>query len=86
MHLPAEKHDYGPSKRAAAYNFLGHHLNLNRGALPYDNAYQEDFVKVLDPEKLKVFDSKHLLPPDALQGDQEVMETLSIVEFQTKPQ
>ena len=86
VHLPAEKHDYGPSKRAAAYNFLGHHLNLNRGALPYDNGYQEDFVKVLDPEKLKVFDSKHLLPPDALQGDKAVMDYLSIVEFQTKPQ
>ena len=24
VHFPLEKHDYGPSKRAAAYNFLGH--------------------------------------------------------------
>lgn len=73
VHLPAEKHDYGPSKRAAAYNFLGHHLDLNRGALPYDNGYREDFVKVLKPDQLKVFDSKHPRPTGALQGDEAVM-------------
>jgi len=26
VHLPMEKHDYGYSKRTAAYNFLAHHL------------------------------------------------------------
>ena len=79
VHLPAEKHDYGPSKRAAAYNFLGHHLDLNRGALPYDNGYREDFVKVLKPDQLKVFDSKHPLPSDALQGDEAVMKYLNFL-------
>jgi len=73
VHLPAEKHDYGPSKRKAMYNFMGHHLGLNRGALPYDNGYQEDFVKVLKPNQLKVFDKEHPLPPGALQGDEAVM-------------
>ena len=82
VHLPAEKHDYGPSKRAAAYNFLGHHLDLNRGALPYDNGYQEDFVKVLKPDQLKVFDKDHLMPSDALQGDEAVMAYLN---FNSKP-
>jgi hypothetical protein len=77
VHLPTEKHDYGPSKRAAAYNFLGHHLDLNRGALPYDNGYQEDFVKVLKPDQLKVFDKDHLMPSDALQGDEAVMAYLN---------
>ena len=78
VHLPLEKHDYGPSKRAAAYNFLGHHLKLNRGALPYDNGYREDFVTILDPEQLKVFDTDHPLPADALQGDQAVIDYLGI--------
>ena len=78
VHLPLEKHDYGPSKRAAAYNFLGHHLDLNTDALPYDNGYQEDFVKILKPDQLKVFDKDHLLPSGALQGDQAVMEYLGI--------
>jgi len=78
VHLPLEKHDYGPSKRAAAYNFLGHHLRLNRGALPYDNGYREDFVTILDREQLKVFVRDHPLPPDALQGDEAVMEYLRV--------
>jgi len=76
VHLPAEKHDYGPSKRAAAYNFLGHHLELNMGALPYDNGYKEDFVKILKPDQLEVFDNGHPLPSGALQGDQAVIEYL----------
>ncbi|MCK5693896.1 MAG: alpha/beta hydrolase, partial [Bacteroidales bacterium] len=78
VHLPLEKHDYGPSKRAAAYNFLGHHLNLNMGALPYDNGYREDFVEVLKTNQLKVFDGKHPIPDGALQGDQAVIDFLFI--------
>ncbi len=78
VHLPLEKHDYGPSKRAAAYNFLGHHLNLNMGRIPYDNGYREDFVSILDPDQLKVFDAEHPLPSDALQGDKAVMIFLGI--------
>jgi len=78
VHLPLEKHDYGPSKRAAAYNFLGHHLKLNRGALPYDNGYREDFVTILDSQQLKVFDQGHPLPADALMGDEAVIKHLGI--------
>jgi len=78
VHLPLEKHDYGPSKRAAAYNFLGHHLGLNMGALPYENGYLEDFVTILEPAQLKVFDTEHPLPARALQGDEAVMDYLGI--------
>jgi hypothetical protein len=78
VHLPLEKHDYGPSKRAAAYNFLGHHLGLSTGALPYDNGYREDFVTLLEPDELKVFDAEHPLPAGALQGDEAVMGYLGI--------
>jgi hypothetical protein len=78
VHLPLEKHDYGPSKRAAAYNFLGHYLKLNRGALPYDNGYLEDFVTIMEPDELEVFDALHPLPPGALQGDQAVIDYLGI--------
>lgn len=78
VHLPLEKHDYGPSKRAAAYNFLGHYLGLRMGALPYENGYREDFVTILEPAQLKVFDAAHPLPASALQGDDEVMEYLGI--------
>jgi len=78
VHLPLEKHDYGPSKRAAAYNFLGHHLGLNMGALPYDNGYREDFVTILEPGQLRVFDQDHPLPEQTLQGDKAVMDYLGI--------
>jgi len=78
VHLPLEKHDYGPSKRAAAYNFLGHHLRLSMGSLPYDNGYKEDFVSILEPDQLRVFDAEHPLPSGALQGDEAVMEYLGI--------
>jgi len=77
VHLPAEKHDYGPSKRKAMYNFMGHHLDLNTGALPYDYGYQEDFVRILKPQQLRVFDSEHPVPPEALQGDEAVMAFLN---------
>lgn len=78
VHLPLERHDYGPSKRAAAYNFLGHYLKLNMGAMPYEYGYREDFVEILEPELLRVFDGDHTLPAGALQGDEEVMEYLGI--------
>lgn len=76
VHLPGEKHDYGYSKRVAAYNFLGHHLKLNLGAVPYKNGYREDFVVVLEPDELRVFDHDHPFPADALQGDKAVMDFL----------
>ena len=76
VHLPAEKHDYGYSKRAAMYPFMAHHLGLNLNTLPYENGFREDFVTVLPPESLKVFDARHPLPGDALQGDVPVMEYL----------
>jgi hypothetical protein len=78
VHLPAEKHDYGYSKRVAAYNFLAHHLKLNSGAMPYDNGFKEGFVKVLEPEQLRVFTEDHPRPANALQGDQAVMDYLGI--------
>ncbi len=78
VHLPLEKHDYGPSKRAAAYNFLGHYLGLNMGALPYENGYREDFVSILETDQLRVFDTEHPLPEGVLQGDQAVMDFLGI--------
>jgi len=78
VHLPLEKHDYGPSKRAAAYSFLGHHLDLRMRALPYENGYREDFVTILEPDKLKVFDKEHPLPDNALPGDEAVMDYLGI--------
>ncbi len=78
VHLPMEKHDYGFSKRTAAYNFLAHHLELNSGNVPYDDGYKEDFVTILPMEALKVFNTKNPRPDDVLQGDEAVMKYLKI--------
>ena len=78
VHLPAEKHDYGYSKRVTVYNFMAHHLKLNSGAIPYENGFREDFVEILEADLLKVFDTETPIPGSALQGDDAVMEYLGI--------
>lgn len=78
VHLPAEKHDYGYSKRTAAYNFLAHHLRLNHNAIPYENGYEEDFVKILPKEDLKVFNEENPVPENAIQGNKAVIKYLNI--------
>ncbi len=78
VHLPLEKHDYGYSKRAAAYAFLAHHLDLDLDAIPYEEGYDESFVTILPNEYLTVFSEKNPLPSTALSGDQAIMDYLSI--------
>jgi dienelactone hydrolase len=78
VHLPLEKHDYGYSKRAAAYNFFAHHLKLNAGTIPYENGFNEDFVTILPREDLEVFSKKHSRPNGLLEGDKAVIEYLGI--------
>ena len=76
VHLPAEKHDYGYSKRVAMYNFMAHHLGLHINALPYGNGFMEDFVTLLPREQLEVFGTVHPRPAGILEGDEAVMEFL----------
>ncbi len=78
VHLPSEKHDYGYSKRTAAYNFFAHHLNLKINNVPYEEGFQEDFVTILQREQLSVFNEEHLRPKDLLMGDEAVMKYLKI--------
>ena len=78
VHLPLEKHDYGFSKRAAAYNFFSHHLGLNSRNVPYDDGYDESFVTVLPAELLKIFTDENPRPANSLEGDDAVIEYLGI--------
>lgn len=78
VHLPTEKHDYGYSKRAAAYIFLAYHLKLNVNKVPFNGGVQEDFVTVLDPEDLKVFTPSNPMPEGSLKGDEAVMTYLNL--------
>ncbi len=78
VHLPMEKHDYGYSKRAAAYIFFAYHLNLKLGNVTVTNGVHEDFVTVLPPDDLKVFTHENPRPKDALLGDKAVIAYLGI--------
>jgi len=68
VHLAAEKHDYGYSKRAVMYNFFIRHLKLNRGSVSWTPTVNEDFVTILPPDQLRVYTEESPLPQDALQG------------------
>jgi dienelactone hydrolase len=78
VHLPLEKHDYGYSKRCAAYNFFAHYLNLDDDNLPYGDGFKEDFVKILSTDELKVFPNDASRPNNELHGIDAVMEYLNI--------
>lgn len=78
VHLPTEGHDYGPSKRAAAFTFLKNYLQLDDQTVYSDGAYHEDFVDLLSKEDLFVFNEKHPFPKKSLQGDDAVINYLGI--------
>ncbi len=66
-HFPDEEHDYGPSKRQAAYPFLATHLSLDidRVAVP-DGTVDESFVTPETREELLVFGPDNPRPEDAV--------------------
>jgi dienelactone hydrolase len=83
VHLPNEKHDYGPSKRQAVYAFFINHLHLDPTHLPADPTHapqdlqiSEKGVVVLPVEDLRVFDAEHPRPADAVTGNDAVMALL----------
>jgi dienelactone hydrolase len=78
VHLPTERHDYGYSKRTAAYNFFAHHLNLNSEIIQYKEGYKEDFVKILFKDDLKVFIDNDSRPENEFQGIEAIIEYLDI--------
>jgi hypothetical protein len=77
VHLPDEKHDYGPSKRKAMYVFMAKHLNLDlKKIMGQSGNIDEAPAKVLDQKELTVFDAEHPRPADALMGDAAIMAVL----------
>ena len=78
VHFPAEVHDYGVNKRAAAYTFLAHHLKLQINKLPYKNGFDESFITFFPEEDLSVFTKEHPMPANALQGNDAVLKALNL--------
>ena len=77
-HFPAEKHDYGYSKRAVMYNFFAHHLKLNTGEVKWSPTISEDFVTILPEDQLRVYTRENPMPSDALTGDDAIMKYLQL--------
>jgi len=70
VHLADEKHDYGPSKRAAMYRFIGKHFRLDVSRVfGASGKLDESGVTVLAPEQLAVFTPAFPRPANALVGD-----------------
>jgi dienelactone hydrolase len=66
-HFVNEKHDYGVSKRMAAYPFLAKHLGLNLAAVQNaDGNIDESFVVIHKRSDLLVFGAENPYPKDAV--------------------
>ncbi len=78
VHFPAEKHDYGYSKRAAMYNFFIRHLNLNTNRVSWTPTVNEDFVTILPQDELKVYTTDSPMPGNALKGDEAIISYLNL--------
>ena len=66
-HFPKEKHDYGPSKRQAAYPFLAKYLKLDiKSVQGKDGKVDESFVVVENPMDMMVFTTDNPRPKDAV--------------------
>ena len=77
VHLPNEGHDYGPSKRAAAYRFLAQYLKLDLNRALKDGQIDETPNKILTPTDLQVFTADHPRPANAVVGDEAVLALLN---------
>jgi len=77
VHLPDEKHDYGPNKRKAMYAFMAKHLNLDsKAVLDAQGNIDESLSKVLEQKDLAVFDAEHPRPTNAVMGNEAVLKLL----------
>ena len=76
-HIRDEEHDYGPTKRQAAYKFIAKHFELSfDGMLDAKGDVDEGPSKELDPATLKCFTPSHPRPENALKGESAVLEIL----------
>jgi len=78
VHLPDEGHDYGFSKRKAAYAFLAKHLGLSGNKITgASGEVDESFITVEARPLMEVFNKEHPRPLYAVMGDEAVSQMLS---------
>ena len=67
VHRPTERHDYGPTKRDAAYRYFAAHLGMNLAAVvDADSKIDESRVSIEKPAAMHVFNADYPVPPNAL--------------------
>ena len=67
VHRPTERHDYGPTKRDAAYRFFAERLGLNLAAvLDAEGKVDESHITIEKPVAMHVFNAEFPIPPNAL--------------------
>jgi hypothetical protein len=67
VHFPKEEHDYGTSKRMAAYPFLAEHLKLNISKVrDADGKIDESFVVIEQYKDMLVFGPENPYPKNAV--------------------
>jgi hypothetical protein len=76
-HFPAENHDYGPSKRQAAYVFLAKHLDLNIAPLLNNGKVDESQNKILEETDLSVYTEDYPRPSNAVMGNEALINLIS---------
>jgi dienelactone hydrolase len=73
LHLAEEGHDYGFSKRKAAYIFLAKHLDLSLEKVKRnDGSIDESDIEIEEKDKLQVFNENHPLPLHAVKSNDDV--------------
>jgi hypothetical protein len=73
LHLPDEKHDYGPSKRAGAYKFLAKHLGLSLDKVTKsDGSIDESDITIEKPETMHVFTTEHPRPAHTVKDNKAI--------------
>ncbi len=78
VHLPDEGHDYGFSKRKAAYDFIAEKFGLNAKTLKNkEGQYDESTITIEEEWQMYAFGKKgENLPANAIKGKEALMEVL----------
>lgn len=81
VHLAAEKHDYGISKRLPMYDFMARHLGLNIAAVKDKTGkIDESKVTIEKYDKLLVFGKNGRMPANALHDEESVWKAIKALQ------
>jgi hypothetical protein len=74
FHIPDEKHNYGPTKRAPVFTFFAKHFHLATGGVKNADGTWDTDGNVVEPEEtMAAFNAGHPRPANAIQGDDAVI-------------